>query len=80
MQLFIKNILRQILVTTFLLCLALAVFSQTIQLSIGTGFTNRTINAGDSISIWWNVEGAKKFYCNELGSAELPMEGSIFVS
>lgn len=72
-------VLRLTLLTLALFVITLA-YGQTPRITIGTGYANRNINAGDSISIWWNVEGAKKFYCTELGTNELPMEGSLFVS
>ncbi len=55
-------------------------FAQSPDIKIGTGRTKRTINIGDSISIWWKVENANKFYCNELGLTDMPMEGVLWVS
>jgi hypothetical protein len=54
--------------------------AQSPSIIIGTGVANRTIPVGDSISIWWKVKDAKRFYCNELGKDKLPMEGVVFVS
>lgn len=54
--------------------------AQSPTIIIGTGVANRTIQVGDSISIWWKVKDAKRFYCNELGEDKLPMEGVVFVS
>lgn len=74
--------IKQVLLLSVILIVAVPVrlFSQSPDITIGTGYTNRTINIGDSISIWWSVKNAKKFYCNELGGTTLPMEGSVYVS
>ncbi|MBP7464312.1 MAG: hypothetical protein KA793_08240 [Bacteroidales bacterium] len=54
--------------------------AQAPEITIGTGRTKRVLFIGDSISIWWSVQGAKRFSCAELGMNDLPMEGKIYVS